>query len=92
MGVLEIRTGAATDDAKQIERIVSTIKDSMEILEREIKKYIPSDIQTAWSEKLREDWEQYYKSEIPASMADMLLSAQNLELAVQNALKHSNEI
>lgn len=86
---ITINPGAATDDAAQIDTIISTIESSLETLDGAIKRNIPSGVQTTWSEDVRNNWETYYSADVPAAMADMKLSATNLRMAVDKALKYS---
>lgn len=88
---LTINTGAATDDAAQIDSIVATMEDNLETLNGAITRNIPNGVQTSWSETVRENWSTYYGADIPAAMADMKLSATNLRMAVDQALKYSSE-
>ncbi len=88
---ITINPGAATDDAAQIDSLVQTIQTSMATLDNAIKTTIPDGIQTTWSETVRENWESYYLSDVPAAMEDMKLSAANLRLAVEQALQYSRE-
>ena len=88
---LTITPGAATDDAAQIDSIVASIQSSMETLDAAIKNTIPDGIQTTWSDTVRGNWENYYNADVPAAMEDMKLSATNLRLAVDEALRYSNE-
>lgn len=86
-----INPGAATDDAAQIDSLIQTMEEAMETLNNAIKNTIPSGIQTTWSETVRENWETYYTADIPAAMEDMKLSAANLRMAVDQALKFDKE-
>lgn len=88
---ITINPGAATDDASQIDSLIQSIQDSMETLDSTIKNTIPEGIQTSWSETVRNNWEGYYTSDVPAAMEDMKLSATNLRLAVEQALKYDQE-
>ena len=88
---ITIKPGAATQDAAQIDRIVSEIQEDMRTLDQAIKNTIPDGIQTTWSEQVRSNWESYYNAEVPAAMEDMKLSAANLRVAVQQALDYSQE-
>lgn len=88
---ITINPGAATDDASQIDSIVSNIEASLEVLDGAIKRNIPNGVQTTWSEEVRNNWETYYSSDVPAAMQDMKLSATNLRMAVDQALKYSAE-
>lgn len=88
---ITINPGAATDDASQIDSIVSSIEASLEVLDGAIKRNIPNGVQTTWSEEVRNNWETYYSADVPAAMADMKLSAANLRMAVDQALKYSAE-
>lgn len=88
---LTITPGAATEDASQIDSIVSTISDNMETLNTAIKQTIPAGIETTWSDTVRSNWESYYNADIPAAMEDMKLSAANLRMAVDQALKFDQE-
>lgn len=88
---LTINPGAATDDAAQIDQIVSQIQQDMETLNGAINRNIPSGVQTTWSETVRDNWQQYYSADVPAAMEDMKLSAANLRLAVDQALKFDQE-
>lgn len=88
---ITINPGAATDDASQIDSLIQSIQDSMETLDSAIKNTIPEGIQTSWSETVRSNWEGYYTSDVPAAMEDMKLSATNLRLAVEQALKYDQE-
>ena len=80
---ITINPGAATDDATQIDSIVSTMEENMQTLDAAIKSTIPDGIQTTWSDTVRSNWESYY--------GDMKLSATNLRLAVEQALAYDQE-
>ena len=88
---ITINPGAATDDAAQIDTIVSNMMDNMEQLSTMIKNTIPAGIQTTWSATVRENWEKYYSADVPEAMEDMKKSAANLRLAVQQALAYDRE-
>lgn len=88
---ITINPGAATDDAAQIDSIISTIESNLETLDAAIKRNIPNGVQTTWSDEVRNNWETYYSADVPSAMADMKLSATNLRMAVDQALKYSNE-
>ena len=88
---ITIIPGAATDDAAQIDKIVDTIETCLQTLDAAIKRNIPSGVETAWSDEVRTNWEKYYGSDVPETMAGMKLSAANLRLAVDQALKYSQE-
>ena len=88
---ITITPGAATEDAAQIDSIVSSIEDSMQVLDAAIKRNIPDGIETTWSDELKNNWETYYGNDIPAAMEEMKQSASNLRLAVDQALKYSGE-
>ena len=88
---ITITPGAATEDAAQIDAIVASIEDSMQVLDAAIKRNIPDGIETTWSDELKNNWETYYGNDVPAAMEDMKQSASNLRLAVDQALKYSGE-
>ena len=88
---ITINPGAATDDATQIDSIVSTMEENMQTLDAAIKSTIPDGIQTTWSDTVRSNWESYYGADVPAAMEDMKLSATNLRLAVEKALSYDQE-
>lgn len=88
---ITIVPGAATEDAMQIDSIVSAIQEDMRTLDQAIKNTIPEGIQTTWSENVRANWERYYSADVPAAMEEIKLSATNLRLAVDQALKYSRE-
>lgn len=88
---ITITPGAATDDATQIDNIVTNMEGNLETLDAAIKRNIPDGVQTTWSDEVRNNWETYYSADVPAAMADMKLSATNLRMAVDQALKYSNE-
>ena len=88
---IEIKPGAALDDASQIESIVSTIESSMAELNQIINRTIPAGIMTEWSEEVKGNWMHYYAGDIPAAMDSMKASARNLKVAVDEALAYSKE-
>ena len=63
----------------------------METLNQAIKSTIPSGIDTTWSNTVKENWEGYYTADVPEAMENMKLSATNLQLAVNEALKYDQE-
>ena len=83
--------GAATDDAAQIDSIVSTIEECAETLDTAIKNNIPSGIETTWSETVRNNWEKYYGDDFTEAFEEMRASATNLRLAVEQALSYDQE-
>ena len=91
MSTITINPGAATEDALQIDSIVSDITRDMEELDSVIKRRVPNDVQTTWSETLQMNWNKYYNSSIPEAMEDMKKSSANLRLAVQEALAYDLE-
>ncbi len=88
---ITIAPGAATDDAKQIDNIVTEMADDMAKLDQAFKATIPDGIQTTWSETVKENWTGYYSADIPAAMEDMKLSSANLRLAIDQALSYDRE-
>ena len=86
---LTILPEAALDDAKSIDTIVQDISSSLEILDKAIKNNIPEHLETEWSIKLLENWNQYYSGNIQNAMAGMSLSATNLKSAVDMAVNYS---
>ena len=88
---ITINTGAALDDAAQIDTIVRDIEADLEGLNSVITDIIPNKLQTDWSDEVRGNWDQYYSSDIPEAMEAMTLSATNLRLAVNEALRYSRE-
>ena len=88
---ITIKPGAATEDARQIDNLVSSIQQDMETLDGAIKRNIPTGIQTSWSDTVKSNWEGYYNADVPAAMEDMKLSASNLRLAVEQALAYDQE-
>lgn len=88
---LTITPGAATEDATQIDQIVTEMEQQMDELNSTIKRDIPDGVETTWSETVRSNWESYYGADIPEAMAEMKLSASNLRLAVEQALQYDQE-
>ena len=86
---ITIVPGAATEDAAQIDDIVSKIEESMKELDSVIKNTIPEGIQTTWSESIRTQWEKYYTSDIPNAMENIKMSADNLRLAIEQVLQYN---
>ena len=89
---IKINPGAATDDAQQIDSIVTEMAQDMETLDVAIKQNIGENgIVTTWAETVKANWNQYYGSDVPQAMEDMKLSATNLRLAVDEALAYDQE-
>lgn len=88
---LTILPGAATEDATQIDKIVTEMQQQMDELNATIKRDIPDGVETTWSNTVRENWEGYYGADIPEAMEAMKLSAANLRLAVEQALQYDQE-
>ena len=88
---ITITPGAATEDAVQIDSIVSEMEEEMETLNSAIKRTIPAGIQTTWSEEVESNWNQYYTSDIPEAMAEMKLSAETLSKAIEESLAYDLE-
>ena len=96
MSTITINTGAAVEDAKQVDSIVASMEEDMKTLDRAINNTLADHadepgIYTDWSTKLKENWKQYCASDLPTAFGDMKLSATNLRLAVDEALKYSTE-
>lgn len=86
---LTILPEAALDDAKNIDSIVSQIGEDLEALNRVIKNNIPEHLETEWSVRLLNDWEEYYNGNVKDAMMGMTMSATNLKNAVDMALNYS---
>jgi len=86
---LTILPGAATDDVKQIETIVNNIDQYMTELNEKITRLIPSGVETDWSNELLDSWTNYYNNSIQNAMEGMLLSAKNLQMAIDAALEYN---
>jgi len=88
---ITINPGAATDDAAQIDSIVSQMETDMETLNAAITRNIPSGVDTTWSDGVLNNWQSYYTADVPSAMADMKQSATNLRMAVEAALAYDQE-
>ena len=88
---ITITPGAATEDATQIDQIVADMEEDMEKLNQAITSTIPDGIMTTWSETVRQNWQNYYGADVPEAMEDMKLSAQNLRIAVNEAVAYDRE-
>ena len=88
---ITITPGAATQDAAEIDSIVSSIESSMEVLDAAIKRNIPSGIETTWSDEVKNNWETYYSADVPEAMEERKQSATNLRMAVDQATKYSGQ-
>lgn len=86
---ITIKPGAAIDDATQIKDIVGKIEESLIELDSKVKKNIPEGVSTDWSRELLANWNTYFKNDVPAALANMRLSADNLNRAVDAALAYS---
>ena len=87
---LEIQPGAATQTAEEIDMIVKHIKEEMEALDEVFKSSAPV-MDLSWADELRSNWQTYFNNDIPETMSEMIASANNLKLAVEEFLKYSNE-
>lgn len=83
-----INPGAATDDAQQIESIVTTIQQAMEELDTAMKN---DDTQVDWMDTVKSNWNSYYSQDVANGMEEMKDSARNLQLAVQEFTNYSME-
>ncbi len=90
MALLKIQEGAATETAAEIKNIVQSIEKTMEDLDGIFKK-TAAGMELAWADDLRNDWTRYFNNDIPATMADMLKSAENLNKAVDAAIAYSKQ-
>ncbi len=89
-----IRPGAATEDAAQIDSIISTMMDKMTELNAAIDAYIDAGndtIQQDWGTTVKLNWKGYYNNGIPEILAEMAFSAENLRKAVDEALAYSQQ-
>lgn len=89
MGNLSIRPGAALDDAKSIDVILTQIEDDMKKLDGVIRSVIPDKVRTDWSESVRANWQRYYSEDVPNALMAIKTSATNLRLAVEEATQYS---
>lgn len=98
---ITINTGAALDDAKQIDQIIANIKDALKKLDDEINAIVASDtatknedsgIQVEWGVEFKQNWQSYHSKNIPETLELMGQSAANLRLAVEKTLEYSNNI
>ena len=87
---LQIKPGAATDDAAEIESIVATIEKDMEAL-NEAFTNTSGGMQLAWADEVRSNWQKYFNGDIPEAMAEMKTASHNLQAAVQAALEYSQQ-
>lgn len=90
-GKITINLGEATDDATQIDSIVSTMEEDMQTLDKAIKSQIPDVIKTDWAYTVRSNWETYYSADVPEAMEAMKSSAENLRKAVEAAQRYNQE-
>lgn len=92
---IEIVPGAALDDAKQIDTIVSRMEDAMTKLNSIITNQMGDvgsgkEISTKWAGVVTDNWRSYYTTDIPNTMEQMKQSATNLRMAVEKASSYSN--
>ena len=86
---ITILPGAATEDVKEIESIVSKIDEYMTTLNDVITRVIPEQVETDWSNELLDSWTTCYNNSIQNAMQGMLLSAKNLQMAIDAALEYN---
>ena len=86
-----VKSEGARENASQILSIVASIEETMEILDAAVKRNIPENVETAWSDTLKSNWTSYYTGDIPETMAAMKLSASNVQSAVAAAEAYSNQ-
>lgn len=78
------------DDAQAIASTVDSIKKDMEELNNIVREKIPSLLDTDWAINWKENkWNTYYNVQFVEAMEEMLASANNLQVAVLNAMKNS---
>ena len=91
---LQLKPGAATEDAKQIDTIVQEITEAMAKLNKIMEDKIGGSgsgkpISTDWGGNVSENWKKYYSSDIPQTMEEMKQSATNLRTAIEAFLQYS---
>lgn len=84
-----LRTEAAAEDVKQIENIIKVITEDMDELNKVISETIPDGIETDWSYRVKQDWLNFYRADIPAAMEEIRLSAANLTIAINKLTDYS---
>lgn len=84
-----LRTEAAAEDVKQIENMIKLITEDMDELNEVILSTIPDGIETDWSYRVKQDWLNFYRADIPAAMEEIRLSAANLTAAINKLTDYS---
>jgi hypothetical protein len=93
MDELYLDSSKSMNDATEIESIVSNIGNEMQDLDSAIRNNIPDSegeargVNTQWSREARALWKKYEETDIAQTMEEMLDSAKNLKMAVDNALQ-----
>jgi len=87
---ITVNTDAALQDAKDIDGVIATIEESLSQLDKLFDAIIPERVETTWSNKLKEEWIEYYKNSIANGMSEMKQSAANLRFAVDKALEYDS--
>ena len=90
--LIEIRdTSDALTYVDEIVRVVRQMKTSFSDFDEVMKMYASGRIKTAWADTLLNNWNKYQDSDIPDTLAAMLLSSTNIRNIVAESLAYSNE-
>jgi len=90
--LIEIRdTSRALGDADEIVRVVRQMQNSFNDFNEVMKMYASGRIKTAWADQLLANWNKYQDTDIPETLAAMLLSATNIRNIVAESVAYSNE-
>ena len=90
--LIEIRdTSVALSDADEIVRVVRQMQTSFNDFNDVMRIYASGRIKTEWADILLQNWTKYNDSDIPQTLAAMLLSATNIRNIVAESVAYSNE-
>ena len=88
---MEVDIERARQVAEEIEKTISKINRSMTQMQVQSKNIIDKGIHTEWAEVLLNNLNKYMDQDLVDAMENMQLSARNIYLAADYALKYSQE-
>ena len=88
---LEIKEGAALNDAQDLKTVVSHLRAATEELSNIMKQIVTSNLSLDWADVVKGNWDNFANTNMEEVFSSITNGASSLEAAVKAAIEYSTE-
>ncbi len=88
---LELKEGAAVQDAQDLKAVVSRLRVAVDELSSIMKQIVNSDLSLEWADVIKENWDRFAETNMEDVFRSITSGAESLENAVKEIMGYNTE-